>query len=70
MSTISVGVRLPAHLHDMLVTHAAKVDTSKSEVIVSALVNYFNSAEDVPLSLKVADLEKRVTHLGAENFTQ
>ncbi|MDJ0719258.1 MAG: hypothetical protein QNJ54_34375 [Prochloraceae cyanobacterium] len=63
MSTISVGVRLPAHLHDMLVAYAAKAQTSKSEVIVTALVNYFNNPEDVPLSIKVADLEKRIVAL-------
>ena len=65
MSTISVGVRLPNHLHEKLVFRAAKVHASKSQVIVSALANYLHSAEDVPLSLKVADLETRIVALEA-----
>ena len=65
MSTISVGVRLPNHLHEKLVFRAAKVHASKSQVIVSALANSFHSAKDVPLSLKVADLETSIMALEA-----
>ena len=58
MSSVSVGVRIPSNLYQKLINHAHKIHTSKSEVIISALASYLNSVEEIPLSIKVADLEK------------
>ncbi len=61
--SVSVGLRLPVYLHDKLVAYATQVHASKSEVIVAALANYLDNAENVPLSVKMADLERRIVAL-------
>ncbi len=61
--SVSVGLRLPVYLHDKLVAYATQVQASKSEIIVAALANYLDNAEDVPISIKMADLEKRIVAL-------
>jgi len=63
MSSVSVGVRIPSNLYERLLAHASKVHASKSEVVISALANYLGCTEDVPLSQKVANLEKRIVEL-------
>ncbi len=63
MSSVSVGVRIPSNLYEKLINQAHKINTSKSEVIISALASYLNTVEDVPLSVKVANLEKRIVAL-------
>ncbi len=70
MSSVSVGVRIPSNLYEKLINHAHKINTSKSEVIISALASYLNSAEDVPISIKVADLEKRIMALEEQQSKQ
>ena len=63
MFSVSVGVRIPSNLYEKLINHAHKINTSKSEVIISALANYLDITEDIPLSVKVANLEKRIVLL-------
>ena len=63
MSSVSVGVRIPSNLYEKLLAHTSKINTSKSEVIISALAKYLDATEDVPLSVKVANLEKRIVLL-------
>ena len=63
MSSVSVDARIPSNLYEKLINHAHKIDTSKSEVIISALAKYLNATEDVPLSVRVANLEKRIVAL-------
>ncbi len=63
MSSVSVGVRIPSNLYEKLINHVHKINTSKSEVIISALAKYLDVTEDVPLSIKVANLEKRIVLL-------
>ncbi|MGK7886832.1 MAG: hypothetical protein AB4057_19670 [Crocosphaera sp.] len=36
---------------------------SKSEVVISALANYLECTEDIPISQRVADLESKVEEL-------
>ncbi len=63
MSSVSVGVRIPSNLYEKLLAHTIKVNVSKSEVIISALAQYLKSTEDIPLSVKVSNLEKRIVLL-------
>lgn len=65
MSSVSVGVRIPFNLYEKLITHTNKVQMSKSEVIISALANYFECTEDIPITQRVADLEIKVEKLEA-----
>ncbi|ELR98087.1 hypothetical protein [Gloeocapsa sp. PCC 73106] len=69
MSSVSVGIRIPSNLYEKLINHAHKVDTSKSEIVISALAKYLDATEDVPLSVKVANLEKRVIALEVTTYS-
>lgn len=60
MPTVHVGIRVPFSLYEKLKTHAAQVSISKSEIILSALALYLDSTENVPLSVRMAELEKKV----------
>jgi predicted DNA-binding protein len=66
MSNISVGFRVPPHLYEKLVAHTTKTKSSKSDVMISALATYLESAEDVSLSQRMVKLEMRVAALEAE----
>jgi len=66
MPSFQVGVRVPPKLHEKLASHAEKADTSKSEIILCALAQYLGCAEDVPISQRVAKIEKRLTALETE----
>ena len=70
MSSVSVGVRIPSNLYEKLINHTHKINTSKSEVIISALAKYLDATEDVPLSVKVANLEKRIMALEEQQNKQ
>lgn len=63
MSSVSVGVRIPSNLYEKLLNHANKVHVSKSEVIISALAQYLQSTEDMPLTQRVAEVEKKLAVL-------
>ncbi len=60
-----VGVRVPDLLHEKLAEHAAALNVSKSEVVLSALAQYLDSASDVPMAVRMAMLENRVSELEA-----
>lgn len=63
MSSIQVGLRVPPTLYKKLECHAEQIDASKTEIILTAIAQYLNSAEDAPLSVRVTELEKRVVRL-------
>ena len=66
MSSVYVGARIRASLHQRLSRHIEKTGTTKSEVMTSALAVYLGSVEDVPLRELVFQLEQRVAMLEAE----
>ena len=39
------------------------MNVSKSEVVLSALAQYLDSASDVPMAVRMAAVEKKVEHL-------
>ena len=63
VTTHQVGVRVPDRLHEKLAEHAAALKVSKSEVVLSALAQYLDSASDVPMAVRMAEVEKKVEHL-------
>ena len=65
VTTHQVGVRVPDLLHEKLAEHAAALNVSKSEVVLSALAQYLDSASDVPMAVRMAMLENRVSELEA-----
>ncbi|WP_013324629.1 hypothetical protein [Gloeothece verrucosa] len=62
-NSIQMALRVPPSLFEKLKLHAQNVNVTKTEVVLSALAQYLNSTEDVPTSVKVAQLEKRVGEL-------
>lgn len=63
MSTIQVGIRIPSHLFQKLQERAVQVNASKTEVILSALADYLESTEDIPLTMRLLRLETQVGEL-------
>ena len=66
MATIQMGIRVPTLLHEKLKERAQREKISKTEVVLSALARYLDSLEDVPISVRIAELEQRVASLEAE----
>ena len=66
MSTIQMGIRVPLLLHEKLQERAQQENVSKTAVVLSALARYLDSLEDAPLSVRIAELERRVASLEAE----
>ncbi len=60
-----VGVRVPDLLHEKLAEYAATLNVSKSEVVLSALAQYLDSASDVPMAVRMAAVEQRLTEVEA-----
>lgn len=63
MSTVQMGLRVPSHLYEKLAESADKANTSKTVVVLAALAQYLNSREDVPLTVRVSELEAKVERL-------
>ena len=66
MSTIQMGIRVPLLLHEKLQERAQQENVSKTAVVLSALARDLDSLEDAPLSVRIAELERRVASLEAE----
>ncbi|MBE9246351.1 DNA-binding domain-containing protein [Microcystis aeruginosa LEGE 00239] len=60
MGKPQIAVRIPPPLLAELNQYVERVGTSKTDVIVSAIAQYLGCAETVPLSQRVAELERRM----------
>ena len=58
-----IAIRIPPSLLAELNSYVEKTDTTKTDVIVSAIAQYLGCAESVPLSQRVAEVERRVAEL-------
>ncbi|MBD2512245.1 DNA-binding domain-containing protein [Nostoc muscorum FACHB-395] len=56
-------VRLPSKLLKELNNYVELTGTSKTNVVVSALATYLGCSSNIPLSLRVAELETKVQKL-------
>lgn len=63
MSSKPITVRMPDPIFARLESYVRDVGSSKTEVVLTALSQYLGVAQAVPLSEKVAQLEKRVAVL-------
>ncbi len=63
MGKPQIAVRMPHSLMAKLNSYVEKIGTSKTEVVVSAIAKYLDCSEDVPLSQRVAEIERRMTTL-------
>jgi len=65
MGKPQIAVRMPPSLMEKLNSYVEKTGTSKTDVVVSAIATYLGCAESVPLSQRVAEIERRVNQLEA-----
>lgn len=63
MSTIQMGIRVPSHLYEKLLEKANETNSSKTVLVLTALAHYLNSTEDVPLAMRVSELETKMDQL-------
>jgi predicted DNA-binding protein len=63
MAKSQIAVRLPPSLLDQLNHYVDRVGTTKTDVVVGALVQYLDGVEEVSLCHRVAVLEARVKEL-------
>ena len=66
MSKPQIAIRMPPDLLAELNNYVEKVGTSKTDVVVSAIAQYLGCAENVPLSQRMSEVEKRVAQLEAK----
>ena len=67
MSKSQLGLRIPTSLFNELDRYVEKTGTSKTEVVCSAIAEYLGCADSVPLSQRVADLERKMALLEAKD---
>lgn len=63
MGNIQISARISPELYEKLVAQAQILKVPKSEVLLTALAQYLNQTEELPVNLQLAQLEKRVTAL-------
>ena len=63
MNNRSVTVRLPSFLFARLESYVIESGSSKTDVVIAALSQYLGVSTNIPLSEKVAHLEKRLIDL-------
>ncbi len=62
MSKPQIAIRIPPSLLEELNSYVERTDTSKTDVIVSAIATYLGCGK-IPLSQRVAELEAKVEEL-------
>jgi predicted DNA-binding protein len=66
MGKPQIAVRMPPSLMEKLNSYVERTGTSKTDVVVSAIAAYLGCAENVPLSQRMAEFERRLAALEAE----
>ena len=61
-----IAIRLPVPLMEKLNAYVKKTGASKTEVMVGALAQYLDFPESIPLSQRVAEVERRLAVLESE----
>ena len=63
MTKPQITIRISPSLLDSLNQYVEQIGTSKTDVVISAIAQYLGSAESMPLSQRVAELETKVKQL-------
>ena len=66
MARSQIAVRVPPSLLAELNQYVKQTGTSKTDVVVSAIAQYLGCADTVPLSQRMAELERRMAALEAK----
>ena len=65
MASSQFSIRIPPELDEKVKEYAVVNHTTKSRVMIDALAYYLGNIEDVPLSRKVIELERRLASIEA-----
>ncbi len=65
MGKPQIAIRIPPSLLEKLNNYVDRTGMSKTDVIVSAIAHYLGCGSDVPLSLRMAELERKMAQLEA-----
>ena len=63
MSKAQISIRMPYSMMNQLNNYAQQTGISKTEIIVRAITQYLGCTDNVPLSQRIAEIERRVTQL-------
>jgi hypothetical protein len=66
MARSQIAVRIPPPLLAELNQYVKQTGTSKTDVVVSAIAQDLGCADTVPLSQRMAEIERRVAAIEAE----
>lgn len=66
MGKPQIAIRMPSSLLEELNQYVKKTGTSKTDVVVSAVATYLGCAESVPLTQRLAEVEKKLAELQTE----
>ncbi|MGB5593220.1 MAG: DNA-binding domain-containing protein [Crocosphaera sp.] len=66
MSKSQLGLRIPTSLFNELNRYVEETGSSKTEVVCSAIAEYLGCAENIPLSQRMAEFERRLAALEAK----
>ena len=66
MTRPQISIRLVPSLMEKLNIYVKRTGTSKTDVVVTAIAKYLRCAESIPLSQRMAEVERRLTELEAE----
>lgn len=63
MGKSQIAVRIPPPLLEKLNSYVLQTGTSKTEVVIGALAQYLGCSSKVPLSQRMAEVERRLAVL-------
>ncbi len=66
MASLQFSVRIPPELDKRVKEYAAKNNTTKSDVMVTALARYLGYESKVPMNQRMVELEQRMAKLETE----
>lgn len=69
MASSQFSIRIPPGLDEKVKEYAVVNHTTKSRVMIDALAYYLGNIEDIPLSRKVMELDKRLASIEAKLST-
>ncbi|ACK70839.1 hypothetical protein PCC7424_2418 [Gloeothece citriformis PCC 7424] len=66
MAKPQITIRLSPTLLANLDNYVVKTGSSKTQVVVGALAKYLDCVEELPLTYKILELEKKLTNIETE----
>ena len=66
MGKPQIAIRIPHSLLEELNSYVERFGSSKTDVVISAIARYLDCTEDVPLSQRLAAVERRLAELEAD----